>query len=254
MLQLTPQMKVLVAVEPVDGRKGIDSLAQLCRARVSEDPFSGAVFIFRTRSKTSIMALVYDGNGFWLARSAFPKESFDGGPRARRRASMCRRTRPSPSLLEVILGLKAYPYGEPSSIAHFPRRLVITKPGKWVRSRHEDQRSQANQEPVHRHGGQGSPDHSRPANRQGYPRAARAASGSKARGGSYEEVGQIAGGICFKQPEVQRVTLEARVRLGFPTDGLGCLENSRAATLQGWPSPRSRDSEVRSSIQRHSHR
>ena len=29
MLQLTPQMKILVAVEPIDGRKGIDSLAQL---------------------------------------------------------------------------------------------------------------------------------------------------------------------------------------------------------------------------------
>lgn len=80
MLQLTPQMKVLVAVEPVDGRKGIDSLAQLCRARVSEDPFSGAVFIFRTRSKTSIMALVYDGNGFWLAKKRLSKGKFRWWP------------------------------------------------------------------------------------------------------------------------------------------------------------------------------
>jgi hypothetical protein len=29
MIQITPQMRVLVAIEPVDGRKGIDSLAQL---------------------------------------------------------------------------------------------------------------------------------------------------------------------------------------------------------------------------------
>ena len=48
MIQVTPQMRVLVAVEPVDGRKGIDSLARLCRAKLDEDPFSGCVFIFRS--------------------------------------------------------------------------------------------------------------------------------------------------------------------------------------------------------------
>lgn len=53
-------MKILVAVEPIDGRKGIDSPAQLCRERRREEQFSGAVFPFRTRSKTSVMALVYD--------------------------------------------------------------------------------------------------------------------------------------------------------------------------------------------------
>ena len=30
MIQITPQMKILVAVEAVDGRKGIDSLVRLC--------------------------------------------------------------------------------------------------------------------------------------------------------------------------------------------------------------------------------
>jgi hypothetical protein len=39
MIQITPQMRVLVAIEPVDGRKGIDSLAQLCREKLAEDPF-----------------------------------------------------------------------------------------------------------------------------------------------------------------------------------------------------------------------
>ena len=67
MLQITPQMRVLVAVEPVDGRKGIDSLAQLCREKLAEDPFSGCVFVFRTRSGTTVRVLVYDGQGYWLA-------------------------------------------------------------------------------------------------------------------------------------------------------------------------------------------
>ena len=40
MIQITPQMRVLVAVEPIDGRKGIDSLAAVCRQRLQSDPLS----------------------------------------------------------------------------------------------------------------------------------------------------------------------------------------------------------------------
>jgi transposase len=80
MLQITPQMRVLVAVEPIDGRKGIDSLAQLCREKLSEDPFSGCLFLFRTRSRTSIRALVYDSQGFWLAQKRLSKGCFRWWP------------------------------------------------------------------------------------------------------------------------------------------------------------------------------
>ena len=52
-----------MAVEAVDFRKGIDSLAQLCRDKLAQDPFSGCVFIFRCRRATSIKVLVYDGMG-----------------------------------------------------------------------------------------------------------------------------------------------------------------------------------------------
>ena len=41
MLQITPQMKILVAIEPVDFRNGIDGLAQLCKQTLQQDPFSG---------------------------------------------------------------------------------------------------------------------------------------------------------------------------------------------------------------------
>jgi transposase len=41
-LQLTPQTRILVAIESVDGRKGIDGLVQLCRERLLADPFPGA--------------------------------------------------------------------------------------------------------------------------------------------------------------------------------------------------------------------
>jgi transposase len=66
MIQITPQMRVLVAVEPADFRRGIDGLARLCRETLSADPFSGTVFVFRNRRGTGLKVLVYDGQGFWL--------------------------------------------------------------------------------------------------------------------------------------------------------------------------------------------
>ena len=80
MIQITPQMRVLVAIEAVDGRKGIDSLAALCRDRLQADPFSGCLFVFRSRSAAAIKILVYDGQGFWLATKRLSKGRFRWWP------------------------------------------------------------------------------------------------------------------------------------------------------------------------------
>ena len=76
MIQITPQMKIMVAIEAVDGRKGIDSLARLCEEKLQADPFSGCLFLFRSRRGTSIRILVYDGQGFWLAQKRLSKGRF----------------------------------------------------------------------------------------------------------------------------------------------------------------------------------
>jgi len=76
MIQITPQMRVMVAIEPVDFRRGIDGLAQLCRAVLKEDPFTGTVFVFRSRQRKSIKLLVYDGQGFWLCQKRLSKSRF----------------------------------------------------------------------------------------------------------------------------------------------------------------------------------
>lgn len=73
-------MRVLVAIEPVDGRKGIDSLAAVCRQKLEADPFSGTVFVFRSRRGDSIRVLVYDGQGFWLAQKRLSKGRFEWWP------------------------------------------------------------------------------------------------------------------------------------------------------------------------------
>lgn len=80
MLQIIPQMRILVAVEPVDGRKGIDALVRLCQQRLGDDPFSGCLFIFRTRRGTVIKALLYDGQGFWLAQKRLSQGRFRWWP------------------------------------------------------------------------------------------------------------------------------------------------------------------------------
>ena len=89
MIQITPQMRVLVAIEPVDGRKGIDSLARLCQEKLAEDPFSGFVFIFRSRRGTTVRLLTYDGQGYWLLIKRLSMGRFrwwpeaEGGPARR---------------------------------------------------------------------------------------------------------------------------------------------------------------------------
>jgi transposase len=80
MIQVTPHMRVLVAVEPADFRCGIDGLARVCREVLRRDPFSGWVFVFRNRRNKAIKILVYDGQGFWLCQNQLSSHctSFNG--------------------------------------------------------------------------------------------------------------------------------------------------------------------------------
>lgn len=80
MIQVTPQMRLLVAIEPADFRRGIDGLARLCRDRLEADPFSGAVFVFRNRRGTAVKILAYDGQGFWLCQKRLSKGRFRHWP------------------------------------------------------------------------------------------------------------------------------------------------------------------------------
>ena len=80
LIQIAAQVRILVAVEAIDGRKGLDAIAQLCREKLSADPFSGYLFIFRTRRGTAIRLLQYDGLGFWLATKRLSKGRFKWWP------------------------------------------------------------------------------------------------------------------------------------------------------------------------------
>lgn len=80
MIQITPQMRVLLAVEPVDFRKGIDGLVQVCRQKLQADPMAGALFVFSSRGRKSLKLLVYDGQGFWLCQKRLSEGRFKWWP------------------------------------------------------------------------------------------------------------------------------------------------------------------------------
>jgi transposase len=86
MIQITPQMRIVVAVEPADFRKGIDGLARLCKEALTYDPFSGSVFVFRNRRATAVKVLVYDGQGFWLCHKRLSSGRFRWWPASRAKA------------------------------------------------------------------------------------------------------------------------------------------------------------------------
>lgn len=73
MLAVVPQMKILIAIKPVDFRFGIDRLSAICREKLGQDPYCGAAFVFRNRRGNSIRILIYDGVGYWLCLRRFSR-------------------------------------------------------------------------------------------------------------------------------------------------------------------------------------
>ncbi len=80
MIQITPQMKILLAIEPADFRRQIDGLVRICREELSSDPMNGTVFVFRNRRANAIKLVVYDGQGFWLCHKRLSCGKFSWWP------------------------------------------------------------------------------------------------------------------------------------------------------------------------------
>ncbi len=80
MIQVTPQMRILVAIEPQDFRRGIDGMAKVCREHLGSDPFNGTAYVFRNRRGTAVKILVYDGQGFWLCHKRLSTARFRRWP------------------------------------------------------------------------------------------------------------------------------------------------------------------------------
>jgi transposase len=73
-------MKVLVATKPVDFRKGADGLVALVREQIQYDPFSGAIFIFRSKRADRLKIVAWDGSGLVLVWKRLEQGAFKWPP------------------------------------------------------------------------------------------------------------------------------------------------------------------------------
>lgn len=117
MIQITPQMRILLAVEPVDFRRGIDGLAAVCRATLGTDPLAGALFVFRSRSCKALKLLMYDGQGFWLCQKRLSSGRFTWWPNGENAGGV----RVDPHQLQLLLW-----NGDPSRAAVAPMWRALT--------------------------------------------------------------------------------------------------------------------------------
>ena len=76
MILVPPGVRILLAAQPVDFRKGMDGLAMLAQQVLEEDPFSGALFAFRGRRGGLIKILWFDGQGMCLFSKRLEKGHF----------------------------------------------------------------------------------------------------------------------------------------------------------------------------------
>lgn len=69
-------VRVLVATRPVDFRKGMDGLAALVRESLGSDPFSGVVYVFRSKRADRLKLLLWDGSGLLLVSKRLEQGGF----------------------------------------------------------------------------------------------------------------------------------------------------------------------------------
>lgn len=85
MLSLPPSVRLFVATQPVDGRKGADSLMVIVRDDFGHAPLGGHLFVFFSKRRDGVRVVYWDRNGFamWskrLERGRFrPSFSKDDG-------------------------------------------------------------------------------------------------------------------------------------------------------------------------------
>jgi transposase len=69
-LSLPPSVRIFVATQPVDGRKGVDSLMAIVRSVLSQDPLNGHLYVFFSKRCDRVRVVYWDRNGFasWTKR------------------------------------------------------------------------------------------------------------------------------------------------------------------------------------------
>ena len=80
MFQVTADMKIRVAHDPVNFRYGIDGISAVVRRDIGNDPMNGHLYVFRNRRMTMVRFLYYDGQGFYLCTKRLSSGKFPWWP------------------------------------------------------------------------------------------------------------------------------------------------------------------------------
>ena len=80
MINVPAGARVLLATRPIDFRKGAHSLAVLAQEALAEDPFSGAVIVYRAKRSDRLKILVWDSSGLVLVWKQLQQGSFRWPP------------------------------------------------------------------------------------------------------------------------------------------------------------------------------
>jgi transposase len=67
MISSGPQVRIFVATQPIDFRTGVHGLVALVAQELQANPYSGDVFVFRSKRADRLKLLAFDGTGIVLA-------------------------------------------------------------------------------------------------------------------------------------------------------------------------------------------
>ena len=79
MLSLPPSVRVFLARDATDMRKGFDGLEGRTRSVIGQDPMSGHLFVFFNRRRDRVKILVWDRTGYLLLYKRLERGRFELG-------------------------------------------------------------------------------------------------------------------------------------------------------------------------------
>jgi len=68
--------RIFLALGATDMRKSYDTLAQVTREKIGEEPLSGHLFVFCNGGRNRMKILYWDGNGYWLFAKRLERGTF----------------------------------------------------------------------------------------------------------------------------------------------------------------------------------
>ncbi len=80
MIQVGGGLKVLLATQPLDFRRGVQGLAALVVQALRADPYCGGVFVFRSKRSDRLKLIAWDGSGMVLVTKWLGAERFTWPP------------------------------------------------------------------------------------------------------------------------------------------------------------------------------